>query len=366
LRCGNHIARNFWIRQNEAKKDGVGKFSTPPHKQANLNLQIEEASMIFSQSVVSVVTPDPHISRTSLTQWGENDTVDNNEETLDKETLERKEIHEAQQANANSSQDTEELHNTAREQQSLPVGLEPLLPKPKESSPTSDSALVINTSASTSAEDKGLTTVPSLEREACGNHPSLTGGSLEDPLPVMRDPPPGLQILVNESSSVEPVWGRVQRQSERELQQSFKAWEEVNVNRKDNTYRVGRCHMCDITMYTRNPKANAKLTCFACQEDMERESQVVADYERQDWRATSAKFPPPKGKHGSEHIDRDDEEEQRRIPIPLSDDSDTWLDEFLDDEDASESEQEEETQSSSGLNLKQAFLKLDEKETRLL
>jgi hypothetical protein len=124
--------------------------------------------------------------------------------------------------------------------------------------------------------------------------------------------------------------------------------------------------MCDITMYTRNPKANAKLTCFACQEDMERESRVVADYERQDWRATSAKFPPPKGKHGSEHIDRDDEEEQRRIPIPLSDDSDTWLDEFLDDEDASESEQEEETQSSSGLNLKQAFLKLDEKETRLL
>ena len=84
--------------------------------------------MIFSQSVVSVVTPDPHISRSSLTQWGGNDTVYNNEETLDKETLERKEIHEAQQANANSSQDTEELHNTAREQQSLPVGLEPWLP----------------------------------------------------------------------------------------------------------------------------------------------------------------------------------------------------------------------------------------------
>jgi hypothetical protein len=93
---------------------------------------------------------------------------------------------------------------------------------------------------------------------------------------------------------------------------------------------------------------------------MERESQVVADCERQDWRATSAKFPPPKGEHGSKRRDRDDEEEQRRIPIPLSDDSDTWLDEFLDDE--SESGQEEETKSSSGLNLKQAFLKLDEKE----
>ncbi len=64
-------------------------------------------------------------------------------------------------------------------------------------------------------------------------------GYLEDPLSLMRDPPPGLQILANESSSVEPAWGRVQKQSERELQQSFKEWEEVNVNRKDDTYRVG-------------------------------------------------------------------------------------------------------------------------------
>ena len=217
----------------------------------------------------------------------------------------------------------------------------------------------MRTSASTSAEDKGLTTIPSLEREAYGNHPYLMGGSLEDPLSLMRDPPPGLQILVDESSSVEPEWGQVRKQSERELQQSFKEWEEVNVNRKDETYRAGRCHMCNITMYTRNPKANAKLTCFACQEDMTSESQTVADCERQDWRATSARFPQPKGKHGSERRDRDDEEEQRRIPIPLSDDSDTWLDEFLDDE--TESEQEEETSQSSGLTFKQAFLTVDRK-----
>jgi hypothetical protein len=160
------------------------------------------------------------------------------------------------------------------------VGLDLGLPKTKESPPTSDSALVMRTSASTSVEDKGLTTIPSLEREAYGNHPSLTGGSLDDPLSLMRDPPPGLQIHANESSSVEPEWGQVRKQSERELQQSFKEWEEFNVNRKDDTYRVGRCHMCDITMYTRNPKANVKLTCFACQEDMERESQGVEDCER--------------------------------------------------------------------------------------
>jgi hypothetical protein len=94
---------------------------------------------------------------------------------------------------------------------------------------------------------------------------------------------------------------------------------------------------------------------------MENESQAVADCERQDWRATSANFPPAKGKHGSERRDRDDEEVQRRIPTPLSDDSSTWLDEFLEDE--SKSKQEEETQPGSGLNLKQAFLKLEKNET---
>jgi hypothetical protein len=363
---GNHIARNCWKRQNEEKKDGVVKFSTPPHKQANLNLQIEEASMMFSQSVVSVVPSDTPISPTFLTQWGENDNENdnenNNEGTLSNETLERQPTPEAQQATEQEEkQSPQELENTQKETKNLPVGLELGLPKTKESPPTSDSALVMRTSASTSAEDKGLTTIPSLEREAYGNHPSLTGGSLEDPLSLMRDPPPGLRIPVDESSSVEPEWGQVRKQSERELQQSFKEWEEVNVNRKDETYRVGRCHMCDITMYTRNPKANAKLTCFACQEDMKSESQAVADCERQDWRATSARFPQPKGKHGSERRDRDDEEEQRRIPIPLSDDSDTWLDEFLDDE--AESEREEETSPGSGLTFKQAFLTVEEKET---
>jgi hypothetical protein len=65
---------------------------------------------------------------------------------------------------------------------------------------------------------------------------------------------------------------------------------------------------------------------------------------------------------GSERRDRDDEEEQGRIPIPLSDDSDeyTWLDELVDDE--SGSEQEQEMGPSSRLNLKQAVLKLEEKE----
>jgi hypothetical protein len=176
------------------------------------------------------------------------DQVNNKEEALSNKTLKREHIQEAQQANANLNHETEELENTSREQQSLPVRLEPGLPKTKESPPTSDSASVANTSAYTSAEDKGLITVPSLEREACDNQPSLMGGYLEDPLSLMKDPPPGFPILANESSSVEPTWGRLQRQSERELQQSLKAWEEVNINRTGDTYCTGRCHVCDITM----------------------------------------------------------------------------------------------------------------------
>jgi hypothetical protein len=141
------------------------KFSNPPHKQANLNLQIEEASMMFSQSVVSVVPPDTPISPTSLTQWGENANETNNEETLSNENSERPPIPEAQQAiEKEEKQSPQELEDTQKEMNNLPVGLELGLPKTKESPPTSDSALVMRTSASTSAEDKGLTTIPSLER----------------------------------------------------------------------------------------------------------------------------------------------------------------------------------------------------------
>ena len=91
------------------------KFSTPPHKQANLNLQIEEASMMFSQSVVSVVPPDPPISQTSLTQWGENDNESNNEGTLSNETLERQPTPEAQQATEQEEkQSPQELEDTQK------------------------------------------------------------------------------------------------------------------------------------------------------------------------------------------------------------------------------------------------------------
>jgi hypothetical protein len=166
--------------------------------------------MIFSQSILSVVHADPTLTTDSLTQWGENNNQDQEVNTLSNDTGNRQDNPEAQQAIEQENQLSRDKTNTKTVQQSLPAGLEPGLPKPKESPLTSDSASVTNTSASASAEDKGLITVPSLEREAYGNQPSLMGGYLEDLLFLMRDTPPGLQILANESSSVEPTWGRVQ------------------------------------------------------------------------------------------------------------------------------------------------------------
>ncbi len=138
---GNHVARNCWKRQNDEKKDGVGCLNKAPHKQANMNLQIDDANVMFSQSVLSVVTPDSsHFP--ALTQWGENEEEKKNEETLSNETLASAPASEAQQATEQENQSKKESENALAEHNSLPVGLETGLPKPKESPQTSDSASV--------------------------------------------------------------------------------------------------------------------------------------------------------------------------------------------------------------------------------
>jgi hypothetical protein len=53
--CGgaNHTARTCYKRQNDEKTE-----KNKPHKQANLNIQIDEQTLMFKQSVLSVSQSD--------------------------------------------------------------------------------------------------------------------------------------------------------------------------------------------------------------------------------------------------------------------------------------------------------------------
>ena len=69
--CGgtNHSARTCYKRQNDEKAEKGNK----THQQANLNIQIDEQALMFSQTVLTVFQsdtfPDP-----DTTRWGENET----------------------------------------------------------------------------------------------------------------------------------------------------------------------------------------------------------------------------------------------------------------------------------------------------
>jgi hypothetical protein len=89
----------------------MGRLTKAPHKQANLNLQIDEANMMFSQSVLSVVNPHSTHFKTALTQWRENEEEKKNEETLSNETLASEPASEAQQATEQENQSKEESEN---------------------------------------------------------------------------------------------------------------------------------------------------------------------------------------------------------------------------------------------------------------
>ena len=77
----NHSARNTcYKRQNDEKNEK----NKTPHQQANLNLQIDETTLMFQNSVLTVfhTESDPH---TDTTRWGENEQVEETATDSDQE-----------------------------------------------------------------------------------------------------------------------------------------------------------------------------------------------------------------------------------------------------------------------------------------
>jgi hypothetical protein len=74
------------------------------------------------------------------------------------------------------------------------------------------------------------------------------------------------------SLSVEPEWGRLAKQSEKEIEEDYHTWKSVNVGgytsqRTTQAYRHGRCYMCSKPVSTTNLDPEVELFCQECGKD---------------------------------------------------------------------------------------------------
>jgi hypothetical protein len=134
-----------------------------------------------------------------------------------------------------------------------------------------------------------------------------------------------LEKEAEESSSIEPTWGRIESSKERERMEDLIKWENINVGgyasqKTTKAYRHGRCYMCSKPVSSANLDPNLELYCKECDEEL-----ITLDCGYMSGVKTNNLT-----KKGLEKVERDDEEEWGRIPILQSDDEskgDTWLDE---------------------------------------
>jgi hypothetical protein len=164
-----------------------------------------------------------------------------------------------------------------------------------------------------------------------------------------------------ESSSVEPRWGRIESRKEQERMEDLRLWENINIGgytnqRTTKAYRHGRCYTCSKPVSTNNLDPEVELFCRECDKEL---MELDCGY-RSGEQATHAT------KKGVEKAEREDEEEWGRIPIPQSDDSDS-TDEWLSQEPEQYASTDDEDQSKKGyLNCFAAFLIAPRKDGKIL
>ena len=310
--CGgaNHTARTCYKRQNDEKNDK----SKQPHKQANLNVQIDETAMMFQQTVLSLSYSD---TPNDTTRWGENDkeTTDSEHNTEDED---------------DQGEDYEEWKENPDyySKESIQEGE---VNKERE-----DESLTLTTLTSDDAEREcSHPDQPTKDDE--GNKESTQHTAPQQNPPIKTQQDTGKQEEEkNESSSVEPEWGsstfepewgRTKPKDKNEIENDLKEWEETNENGTMKTttpiYRHGRCHICDRFTSTTNLDFNEELVCIQCK------TKTSKDGEKPDLEKTDRDDEEEGGMNptqGRGRTEKDDEEEWGRIPIPQSDDSEesTW------------------------------------------
>jgi hypothetical protein len=82
-----------------------------------------------------------------------------------------------------------------------------------------------------------------------------------------------LEKEAEESSSIEPTWGRIESSKERERMEDLIKWESINVGgyasqRTTKAYRHGRCYMCSKPVSSTNLDPNLELFCKECDEEL--------------------------------------------------------------------------------------------------
>jgi hypothetical protein len=299
-----HNARNCYKRQND---DNTPKAKTT-HNQSNLNIEVDEHALMFSQSVLSVYTSDSeplHLSR-----WGETETnnATRNDGHSQQANNETREPDANQDEDPSTYPDTESPPSTEQTQR---LNEEATLAKEK----TEEG---INQQGEIMQEDNSTNTLVGVEP----NHDDIVGssssstredGHLREDLKTNKDVVTKQRSDKQESSS-NPTWGKPREPTKEQLAEDWQISEQANRRETSVVYRHGRCHDCDKPVSSTNLDPGYMLICWECKPNVIEEE--IKENKNE--------------KRGFERATRDDEEEWKRIPIPTSDDSsdEYWLDEY--------------------------------------
>ena len=285
--CGgeNHTARTCYKRQNDEKN---AKTSTT-HKQANLNVQIDEQALMFSQTVLTVSLSDS-LPEPDTNRWGESE---NGQDQTTTDSDQEKDSTEESKAETISEKDYEEWkedpwHYTEEGQESEQ---HPQSWREEDNEKGKERASLTELNSSLKEKE----TFPTKEQDA------------------------------NQSSSVEPTWGQWREKTEQELSDEWKEWEETNQGSSTQAYRHGRCQLCAKPVSTTNINPTTELTCYECRKftaENEREGYVNGKQKLKKAYKDDEEEGGADRKQGCDKTEKDDEEEWGRIPIPQSDDSD--------------------------------------------
>jgi hypothetical protein len=169
-----------------------------------------------------------------------------------------------------------------------------------------------------------------------------------------------------ESSSIEPGWGRIESSKEKERMEDLRLWKSINIGgytnqRTTKVYRHGRCYMCSKPVSAVDLDPEMELFCKKCDQEL---TKLDCGYDR---KKTDEQTGTTTNR-GLEKEERDDEEEWGRIPIPQSDDTDStdeWLSEEPNEYESTSTDDQDQNKKGY-LNCFMAFLIAPRKDGRVL
>jgi hypothetical protein len=254
----NYTARTCYKRQNDEHND-----KNPTHKQANLNIQIDEQALILTQSVLQGSVHFVVCIR-MRDSWGEYDQQDTATETTTSDTQKETSIKERDEETTEAEDNTKvlstNLMGSTDENQVKETSSSTCENKTEgESDPGEDYEEWTEDPWHHPRESKDSEQHAESKQEDKGNaeneNENLNLTELTSD-PEEKESSSAGEHDAHQSSSIEPTWGKWKQKTEKELEQEWKVWNETNQDTTTQVYRHARCQLCDKPASTTNLKSS--------------------------------------------------------------------------------------------------------------